>query len=268
MKANAARRSRRRRATRSSRATSSSRSTRQLHALPRADDRPELDHAAGDLDGRRARADAALRRAERHVHAHQRRRRVPRQRQGLVRAARGEELEPGWKTNIGFHNFGTVLANPLLRDAVLPGLRLDVRLRGSRPSCSRSSLGLLLAIVLDKPGLRFQRFYRSLLIIPYAVPGFLSLLVWQGLLNDDFGVVNRIFHMHIPWLFDAELGEGVGDPRQRLADRAVLLPRLDGRAAVDPGGAERGGARRRRRRAGRSSGGSRCRCCSSRSRRC
>ena len=28
-------------------------------------------------------------------------------------------------------------------------------------------------------------------IIPYAIPGFLSLLVWQGLLNDDFGVVNQ-----------------------------------------------------------------------------
>jgi arabinogalactan oligomer/maltooligosaccharide transport system permease protein len=35
------------------------------------------------------------------------------------------------------------------------------------------------------------------------VPGFLSLLVWQGLLNDDFGVVNRIFHLDVPWLFDA-----------------------------------------------------------------
>jgi arabinogalactan oligomer/maltooligosaccharide transport system permease protein len=35
------------------------------------------------------------------------------------------------------------------------------------------------------------------------VPGFLSLLVWQGLLNDDFGVVNRLLHLNIPWLFDA-----------------------------------------------------------------
>ena len=65
------------------------------------------------------------------------------------------------------------------------------------------ALGLFLAITLDKKGLRFQRTYRSLLIIPYAIPGFLSLLVWQGLLNDQFGVVNRIFHLGIPWLFDA-----------------------------------------------------------------
>ena len=51
--------------------------------------------------------------------------------------------------------------------------------------------------------MRFQRPYRSLLILPYAIPGFLSLLVWQGLLNDDFGVVNRVFHLDVPWLFDS-----------------------------------------------------------------
>ena len=40
--------------------------------------------------------------------------------------------------------------------------------------------GLFLAITLDKRGLRFQKVYRSILIIPYAIPGFLSLLVWRG----------------------------------------------------------------------------------------
>ena len=65
------------------------------------------------------------------------------------------------------------------------------------------SLGLFLAIALDKAGLRFQRFYRSVLVIPYAIPGFLSLLVWKGLLNDDFGVVNKLLHANIPWLFGA-----------------------------------------------------------------
>ena len=50
--------------------------------------------------------------------------------------------------------------------------------------------------------MRFQRIYRATLVIPYAIPGFLSLLVWQGLLNDEFGVVNRLFHLNIPWLFD------------------------------------------------------------------
>src|SRR6185437_9544990 len=62
------------------------------------------------------------------------------------------------------------------------------------------------AIVLDKKGLRFQKTFRSILIIPYAIPGFLSLLVWRGLLNDSFGVVNnqilnKLGIPDVPWLF-------------------------------------------------------------------
>ena len=115
--------------------------------------------------------------------------------------------------------------------------------------------------------MRFQRFYRSLLVIPYAIPAFLTLLVWAGLLNDDFGVVNNVLHPSIPWLFDPDLGEGLGHPRQRLADVPLLLPRLAGRAAVDPGRAveaasvDGGGRWQVFRR-------SRCRCCWSRPRRC
>ena len=71
------------------------------------------------------------------------------------------------------------------------------------------AVGLFLAIALDKKGLRFQRVYRSLIVIPFAIPGFLSLLVWQGLLNDQFGVVNRIFHVQHPVAVRRELGEGV-----------------------------------------------------------
>ena len=87
-----------------------------------------------------------------------------------------------------------------------------------------------------------------MLVIPYAIPGFLSLLVWAGLLNDDFGVVNRLLHIGHPVAVRPELGAGLGDPRQRLADVPVLLPRLARRAAVDPGRADRGGAGGRRRR--------------------
>jgi arabinogalactan oligomer/maltooligosaccharide transport system permease protein len=62
-------------------------------------------------------------------------------------------------------------------------------------------LGLGLALTLNKK-MRGQRIYRSLLVIPYAMPAFLSVLIWGGLLNDDYGLINRLFNSHIPWLFD------------------------------------------------------------------
>jgi len=124
-------------------------------------------------------------------------------RRGSFVSANGqEELEPGWKTYIGFHNFGKLTNDPLYRTPFLKVFVWTFVYAGLVVGLS-FALGLFLAITLDKKGLRFQRFYRSVLVIPWAMPGFLALLIWAGLLNDDFGVVNKILHIHVPWLFDA-----------------------------------------------------------------
>jgi arabinogalactan oligomer / maltooligosaccharide transport system permease protein len=111
-----------------------------------------------------------------------------------------EELEPGWKTYTGFRNFSRIIHDPLVRKPFLSIFAWTFAFAAATVFFS-FSVGLFLAIALDKRGMRGQRFYRSVLVIPYAIPGFLSLLVWAGLLNDDFGVVNRDFGIHVPWLF-------------------------------------------------------------------
>ena len=121
--------------------------------------------------------------------------------EGSFVAAGGVELEPGWKTGIGLANFSAVVNDPLVRDPFVRVFIWTFAFAGLTVLFS-FALGLFLAIVLDKPGLRFQRLYRSLLVIPYAIPGFLSTLVWAGLLNDDFGVVNNLLGLSVPWLFD------------------------------------------------------------------
>jgi arabinogalactan oligomer/maltooligosaccharide transport system permease protein len=55
--------------------------------------------------------------------------------------------------------------------------------------------------------MRGRRIYRSLLIIPYAIPGFLSILVWRGLLNDSWGAVNTILGLDVPWLSDPTMAK-------------------------------------------------------------
>ena len=121
---------------------------------------------------------------------------------GSFVSAAGQELEPGWRTGVGLRNFSRMIHNPLVRR---PFVRVFIWtfVFATSTVLLSFSLGLFLAITLDKKGMGLQRLYRSLLVLPYAVPSFLSLLVWQGLLNDDFGVINRgILHAHIPWLFD------------------------------------------------------------------
>jgi arabinogalactan oligomer/maltooligosaccharide transport system permease protein len=120
--------------------------------------------------------------------------------EGSYVAAGGEELEPGWKTTVGFTNFSRVVNDRLIRGPFLRVFAWTVAFATLTVLLS-FALGLLLAITLDKQ-FRLQRFYRTVFVIPYAIPSFLTLLVWAGLLNDDFGVVNRIFNTSIPWLFD------------------------------------------------------------------
>ncbi|MEM7587937.1 MAG: sugar ABC transporter permease [Acidobacteriota bacterium] len=53
-------------------------------------------------------------------------------------------------------------------------------------------LGLLLALVLNTKGLAFKPIYRVLLILPWAVPNYITALMWKGLFQKQFGVVNQV----------------------------------------------------------------------------
>lgn len=122
---------------------------------------------------------------------------------GSFVAPDGTELEPGWRTFIGFDNLAAIFNDPLVRNPFFRTFVWTIVFAAFAVFFS-FAIGLFLAITLDKPGLRFKRTYRSLLVIPYAIPGFLMLLVWAGLLNDDFGVINNILPSALerPWLFD------------------------------------------------------------------
>ncbi|WP_420845865.1 ABC transporter permease subunit [Microbacterium halotolerans] len=66
------------------------------------------------------------------------------------------------------------------------------------------AVGLFLAITFNNARMRGRRIYRSLLILPYAIPSFLSALVWAGMMNQSFGFLNEVIFggAEIPWLTD------------------------------------------------------------------
>lgn len=53
-------------------------------------------------------------------------------------------------------------------------------------------LGLFLAILLNNPHLKGRTLYRTLFILPWAMPAFISVMMWQGLLNTELGAINRM----------------------------------------------------------------------------
>lgn len=54
------------------------------------------------------------------------------------------------------------------------------------------TVGLFLALVLNAKGLALKPFYRVLLILPWAVPNYITALIWRGMFHRQFGVINQI----------------------------------------------------------------------------
>ncbi len=53
-------------------------------------------------------------------------------------------------------------------------------------------IAFLLASVLNLKGLRLRNIYRTLLIFPWAMPGYVSILLWKtGMFNSQFGLLNQ-----------------------------------------------------------------------------
>jgi arabinogalactan oligomer / maltooligosaccharide transport system permease protein len=67
-------------------------------------------------------------------------------------------------------------------------------------------LGFFLALLVNDKRVKFKRTIRTVLILPWAVPAFVSILIFSALFNPTFGAINRDilsqFELMIPWLSD------------------------------------------------------------------
>lgn len=53
-------------------------------------------------------------------------------------------------------------------------------------------IGLLLAILLNNPHMKEKALYKSILILPWALPPAIAALSWKGLLNSEYGGINKL----------------------------------------------------------------------------
>jgi len=65
------------------------------------------------------------------------------------------------------------------------------------------TIGVYLALILNKD-IRGKTIYRTLLILPWAVPQYITALTWRGMFNSEYGAVNlmleRFLGVQYPWL--------------------------------------------------------------------
>lgn len=73
--------------------------------------------------------------------------------------------------------------------------------------------GLLMACLINGKRVKFKKFWRTIYILPWAIPGMISLLVFRNMFNGQFGAINTflrntgIISANIPWLSDVNLAK-------------------------------------------------------------
>ena len=122
---------------------------------------------------------------------------------GAFTSPDGEELLPGWQITVGFDNFVRAVTDPRLAQPLVY-VTLWTFAFAFISVASTFFLGLFLAIVFNDMRMRGRKYYRVLMILPYAIPSFLSALIWAGMMNESFGFINQVIFggASIPWLTD------------------------------------------------------------------
>ncbi len=111
----------------------------------------------------------------------------------------GDALVPGWRAGVGLDNYDRLVNDDQTRNVFFRVLLWTILFSLFSVALS-FGLGLLLALVFNEDRMFGRRWYRSLIIIPYAIPSFMTALVWRGMLNQQFGVINRWLGLNLPWL--------------------------------------------------------------------
>lgn len=114
-------------------------------------------------------------------------------------------LYPGWRQFNPAQNYVGLLTDPKLSGPLL-GVFIWTISFAFISVLMMWALGLTLAIAMDKK-IRFRGFYRAILILPYAMPSFMSILIWAGIFNVNYGALNNLLGVHIDWLNDVWLAK-------------------------------------------------------------
>lgn len=124
----------------------------------------------------------------------------------------GKGIAPGFSVFVGWANFTRVLTDPGVQG---PFLEIFVwTLVFSLLSVLFTLIiGVVLATLVQWEELAGRGIYRLLLILPYAVPAFISILLFRGLFSQNFGELNMLldtlFGIRPAWFNDPVLAKSM-----------------------------------------------------------
>ena len=109
--------------------------------------------------------------------------------------------DQSWQAFVGLDNYQRIVTDERIRNDFV-SIFIWTFIFATLSVVTNFALGLGLAITFNDPRMRGQKIYRALLILPYAIPGFISLLIWSSFFNRDFGLINDLLGTDINWFGD------------------------------------------------------------------
>lgn len=103
----------------------------------------------------------------------------------------GEPISPGFTVTIGSANFERIWQDEGIKEPFI-SIFIWTVIFSVLTVVFTLFIGLILASVVQWEALRGRAIYRMLLILPYAVPSFISILIFKGLFNQSFGEINMV----------------------------------------------------------------------------
>ncbi|PFN20103.1 maltosaccharide ABC transporter permease MalC [Bacillus cereus] len=91
---------------------------------------------------------------------------------------------------VGFKNFIDIFTLPMWRETFLSVFSWTV-IWTFVATTLQVALGIFLAIIVNQRGIKGKAIIRTIFILPWAVPAFVSILVFSGMFNETFGAINN-----------------------------------------------------------------------------
>lgn len=124
----------------------------------------------------------------------------------------GNTISPGFVVEIGTANFERVWKDDGIKEPFISIVIWTVVFSICTVAFTLA-IGLILANIVQWEELKGRAVYRVLLILPYAVPAFISILIFKGLFNQSFGEINMvlesIFGLKPNWFSDPILAKSM-----------------------------------------------------------
>jgi ABC-type sugar transport system permease subunit len=130
--------------------------------------------------------------------------------EGIWTAENGDELPFGFQATVGFSNFTTFFESPALRG---PLVRIIIWnfVFAFMSVFSTFALGLGIAYLFNDRTIPGRKIIQSFLLIPYTIPSLITIIIWRGMFNNQFGVINRtlddLIGISPAWFADGNLAK-------------------------------------------------------------